>query len=252
MNIFVGNIVFSAVEADVKKIFEGFGDVTSAVIVKDKKGIKSRGFGFVEMPDDRQALAAIAALNGKEFMGRPLNVGRSRPKTDEERSREKLLRERAKIGVKAQAKAEVKIQGRAAQGKGNVSQKPWFKPVFKKTGGYKGGRRTRSYIAKRIAAGETPVITERIKKDNPMRWRRKSVRPEPWKKTEGRDKPWRKTAEEARTEKNTAVAGTGPKPWKKAEGRGKPWIKAGAGPRPWKSPAGAPKPWRKKPGGHTR
>ena len=82
MNIFVGNLSFDATQGDVKKLFEGFGNVASVVIVmeKEKKAPKSRGFGFVEMPDEQQAFAAIAALNGKEFMDRVLNVNPARPK----------------------------------------------------------------------------------------------------------------------------------------------------------------------------
>src|SRR3989338_119472 len=82
MNIFVGNLSFEATQDDVKKLFEGFGNVTSVVIVmsKEKKAPKSRGFSFVQMPDEQPALAAIAALNGKEFMGRILNVDPARPK----------------------------------------------------------------------------------------------------------------------------------------------------------------------------
>ena len=82
MNIFAGNLSFDSTEADVKKLFEGFGNVASVAIVmeKEKKAPKSRGFGFVQMPDEQQALAALAALNNKEFMGRVLNVNPARPK----------------------------------------------------------------------------------------------------------------------------------------------------------------------------
>ena len=79
MNIFVGNLSFSATENDVKAVFEAFGIVTS-VKIKKKSGKNSRGFGFVAMPDDLQANAAIAALQDKEFMGRPLKVSAERPK----------------------------------------------------------------------------------------------------------------------------------------------------------------------------
>jgi RNA recognition motif-containing protein len=79
MNIFVGNLSFSATENDVKNIFETFGTVTS-VKIKKKSGQNSRGFGFVSMPDDLQAQAAIAGLQDKEFMGRPLNISVERPK----------------------------------------------------------------------------------------------------------------------------------------------------------------------------
>ena len=90
MNIFVGNLLFEATQGDVKKLFEGFGNVASVVITmeKEKKAPKSRGFGFVQMPDEQQALAAIAALNGKEFMGRVLNVNPARPKAEAHRKSE--------------------------------------------------------------------------------------------------------------------------------------------------------------------
>jgi RNA recognition motif-containing protein len=79
MNIFVGNLPFLAKEDDVKVVFEAFGTVSS-VVIKKKSGKNSRGFGFVSMPDDLQAQAAILGLQDKEFMGRPLNVSMERPK----------------------------------------------------------------------------------------------------------------------------------------------------------------------------
>ena len=79
MNIFVGNLSFLATENDVKGVFEAFGAVSS-VSIKKKSGKNSRGFGFVSMPDDQQAEAAIAGLQNKEFMGRPLSVSVERPK----------------------------------------------------------------------------------------------------------------------------------------------------------------------------
>jgi len=82
MKIFVGNLSFAATEADVNRLFADFGSVASVKIVMEKKGKKSRGFGFTEMLDDEQAQAAIAALDGAEFMGRPLNVSPARPKPE--------------------------------------------------------------------------------------------------------------------------------------------------------------------------
>jgi RNA recognition motif-containing protein len=79
MNLFVGNLPFSSTENDVKALFEGFGTV-SLVRIKKKSGQNSRGFGFVSMPDDLQAQAAIAGLNGKDFVGRALIVTVERPK----------------------------------------------------------------------------------------------------------------------------------------------------------------------------
>jgi RNA recognition motif-containing protein len=79
MNIFVGNLSFSATEQDVKSLFETFG-VVASVNIKRKSGKNSRGFGFVTMPDESQAQGAIRALQDKEFMGRPLSVSAQRPK----------------------------------------------------------------------------------------------------------------------------------------------------------------------------
>ena len=79
MKIFVGNLSFQAKEEDVKKVFEAFG-LVSAVSIKKKSGKNSRGFGFVTMSDEIQALAAIEALQEKDFMGRPLSVSVERPK----------------------------------------------------------------------------------------------------------------------------------------------------------------------------
>jgi len=79
MNIFVGNLSFSATENDVRSVFEAFG-VVSSVRIKKKSGKNSRGFGFVTMPDDLQAQAAITGLQDKELMGRPLDISIERPK----------------------------------------------------------------------------------------------------------------------------------------------------------------------------
>jgi RNA recognition motif-containing protein len=80
MNIYVGNLSYSATETSVRDLFEGFGEVTTAKIVTDKLTGSSRGFGFVEMPNDDEAQKAIADLNGKEFQGRKVVVNESRPR----------------------------------------------------------------------------------------------------------------------------------------------------------------------------
>ena len=85
MNIYVANIPFKATDSDLKQLFEGYGSVTSAKIVIDKVSQRSRGFGFVEMPDDSAARKAMNALNGFNFQGKDLNVNEARPKTDNSR-----------------------------------------------------------------------------------------------------------------------------------------------------------------------
>jgi RNA recognition motif-containing protein len=86
MNIYVGNLSYSAGEQDLKKLFEQFGTVTSARVISDKLTGKSKGFGFVEMPDQAAALSAIEKTNGVDLDGRKLRVNESRPKTDGDRS----------------------------------------------------------------------------------------------------------------------------------------------------------------------
>lgn len=82
MNIYVANIPFKATEAELKGLFEQYGEVSSAKIILDKFTQRSRGFGFVEMSDDSAAQAAISALNGFDFMGKSLVVNEARPRTD--------------------------------------------------------------------------------------------------------------------------------------------------------------------------
>ena len=82
MNIYVGNLSWGLKDQDLANIFAPFGEVASAKIVMDKFTQRSKGFGFVEMPNDDQAQAAIAQLNGSEIEGRNLVVNESRPKED--------------------------------------------------------------------------------------------------------------------------------------------------------------------------
>ena len=72
--IFVGNFSFSTTEAELRSLFEPHGQVDSATLVTDRDTGRSRGFGFIEMGNNAEADAAIAALNGADFGGRPLTV----------------------------------------------------------------------------------------------------------------------------------------------------------------------------------
>lgn len=80
MNIYVGNLAGETTEDQLREAFEGFGDVDTAKIIKDNLTGKSRGFGFVEMPNQDQAQAAIAGLNGKELGGSILTVNEAKPR----------------------------------------------------------------------------------------------------------------------------------------------------------------------------
>jgi len=82
VNIFVGSLSFTSREEDLREAFSTHGEVTSARIITDRETGRSRGFGFVEMPNDDEARKAIDALNGKEFDGRTINVNEARPKPD--------------------------------------------------------------------------------------------------------------------------------------------------------------------------
>jgi RNA recognition motif-containing protein len=80
MNIYVGNIAYRTSEQDLLDTFAAYGEVDSARIITDRETGRSKGFGFVEMPDDEQAKAAIDALNGSAIDGRPLTVNEARPR----------------------------------------------------------------------------------------------------------------------------------------------------------------------------
>ncbi|MBN2183768.1 MAG: RNA-binding protein [Candidatus Krumholzibacteriota bacterium] len=86
-NIYVGNLPFSTNDDDLEKIFAPHGAVSSARIIKDKFTDRSRGFGFVEMENDEEALKAIEAVNGMEIEGRSLKVSEARPREDRKSNR---------------------------------------------------------------------------------------------------------------------------------------------------------------------
>jgi cold-inducible RNA-binding protein len=80
VNIFVGNLAFSATEHDLRQLFEQYGVVDKINIITDRDTGRSKGFGFVEMPDTVAAKAAIQGLNGKELDGRALTVNEAKPR----------------------------------------------------------------------------------------------------------------------------------------------------------------------------
>jgi len=82
MNIFVGSLSFDTTDKDLLGAFTPHGAVDSARVVTDRDSGQSRGFGFVEMPNEAEARAAIAALNGRELNGRTINVNEARPRAD--------------------------------------------------------------------------------------------------------------------------------------------------------------------------
>jgi len=82
MNIYIGNLDYGVTEETLEQLFSEFGEVASAKIITDKFTGRNKGFAFVEMPDDAQGKAAIAALNGKMVNNREISVNEARPKAD--------------------------------------------------------------------------------------------------------------------------------------------------------------------------
>ncbi|PKP23008.1 MAG: RNA-binding protein [Bacteroidetes bacterium HGW-Bacteroidetes-21] len=82
MNLYIGNLDYSIREEQLREMFEEFGEVSSAKVITDKFSGRSKGYGFVEMPNDGEGEAAIAALNGKSIKERALSVTQARPKTE--------------------------------------------------------------------------------------------------------------------------------------------------------------------------
>lgn len=86
MKLYVGNLPYSSTGEDLQQAFSAFGEIASANVVQDRDSGRSRGFGFVEMPNSDEANAAIEGMNGKDFNGRNLVVNEARPRTDRPRS----------------------------------------------------------------------------------------------------------------------------------------------------------------------
>ena len=80
MNIYVGNLSYGMSEDELRQAFSAFGEVSSVKILMDRETGRSRGFGFVEMPNNGEANSAIAQLNGKDVGGRPLRINEARPR----------------------------------------------------------------------------------------------------------------------------------------------------------------------------
>jgi RNA recognition motif-containing protein len=82
MNIYVSNLSYNSTSEGLQELFAAYGEVSSANIINDRETGRSRGFGFVEMPNDTEGQKAIDELNGTDFEGKTINVNVARPKTD--------------------------------------------------------------------------------------------------------------------------------------------------------------------------
>jgi RNA recognition motif-containing protein len=85
MNIYVGNLSYGMSEDELREAFGAFGEVSSVKILMDRETGRSRGFGFVEMPNKSEAEMAIAQLNGKDVGGRALRINEARPREQQRR-----------------------------------------------------------------------------------------------------------------------------------------------------------------------
>ena len=86
MNIYVGNLSTTVNENDLREVFQAFGEVSRASVIKDKFSGESRGFGFIEMPKKEEADKAISMMNGKDLKGRSAKVNEAKPRTESSRS----------------------------------------------------------------------------------------------------------------------------------------------------------------------
>ena len=82
MNIYVGNLAYTVTEDELREAFAAFGEVASANVITDKFTGQSKGFGFVEMPNNSEADAAIKALNETPLKGRNIKVNQAKPRAD--------------------------------------------------------------------------------------------------------------------------------------------------------------------------
>lgn len=82
MKIYVGNLAYSVTDDQLQTAFSEFGEVTSASVISDKFSGQSKGFGFVEMPDNGAAQKAIQSLNGTPLSGRNVKVNEAKPRED--------------------------------------------------------------------------------------------------------------------------------------------------------------------------
>lgn len=82
MKLYVGNLSYETTEAELRELFSAHGTVESVNLITEGGSGRSKGFGFVEFRDDKEANAAIAALNGTDLRGRTINVNQARPKAE--------------------------------------------------------------------------------------------------------------------------------------------------------------------------
>jgi len=88
MKIYVGGLAYSATEGDLRDAFSVYGEVAEAIVIKDRDTGRSKGFGFVDMPDPEQAEKAISGMDGQPILGRTVRVNEARPREERPPRRE--------------------------------------------------------------------------------------------------------------------------------------------------------------------
>ena len=209
-NIFVGNLSFQATKEDLIKLFEPFGSVANAVIMERKKG-KSRGYGFVDMPNEEEKNAAIAALAGKEFMWRVLSVSPVIPKirNEEKPKRFKAAKKEWKPS-ESPSTFEKKTSESKYYSKFDGPRKPWQKG------------RTDSKPLRKVDQGSRPYYGKKAGESNSSA--ASSASKPPYKKFDSRSKPFAKR-EEVSKFSNKPKSSKGFKMFHKVSGVPKNWPK---------------------------
>ncbi len=87
MNIYIGNLSFEVTEEDLRQAFEPFGQLSSVKVITDRDTGRSKGFGFIEMPNNDEAQSAIRGLNSTELKGRTIKVNEARPRAESRQGR---------------------------------------------------------------------------------------------------------------------------------------------------------------------
>ena len=91
MNIYIGNLAYTVSEDDLRDAFSEFGQVDSASIINDKFSGRSKGFGFVDMPNDSEAREAIESMNDKDLNGRTIKVNEAKPREERPARRDRSV-----------------------------------------------------------------------------------------------------------------------------------------------------------------
>lgn len=197
-NIFVGNLDFTATKEQVRKLFEQYGTVAGVAVVEKKKG-KSRGFAFVDMPNEEEKNVAISALEGKEFMGRALIVNPMRPKIPKVK---KFFKSKKPWENSQDSHSSSRGESRPYRGRDDRESKPFSKPYQSRDdrGNKPYGKSQGDYKPYRSDDRSSKPYGKAQGDYKPYRNDERS--PKPYSKPQGEYKPFRKDDREAKPSYN--------------------------------------------------